>query len=394
MNRKKKRLLHAGIAAALIAVGLVGAGALTASKETLERAKPPAPLPVVRTVQVRTGLEAIIIKGEGTVVPLLEINLVPEVKGKVLFASPSLMNGAEFRKGQTLLRIDPVDYELAVTLARANVKESESQLRIAQEEAAIAREEWQLHRSDGVRTVDEPPPLVAKQPQLAAAQARLEAHRADLKKALLNLERTEIKASFNGRVSEKSVDTGQYVSVGQVLATIYCTDAVEIVVPMTIEDLKWFHVPGFTPGDGPGSPTVVRASMAGQELSWQGNVLRAEGKLDERTRMVNVVVRVDEPYARMPPLAVGLFVTVDIHGRSLPDTAVLPKSALRDDERVWIVDDKGLLSFRDVELARMRGEEIIVKSGVENGELVVTSPLKAVTDGMTVIVAEKEGNRP
>jgi len=388
MNRKKSRLLQAGLAGALVVLGLLGVGALTASKEKLEKATPSTPPPLVRTMRVQTGLESIHIKGEGTVVPLLEIDLAPQVGGKLVFASPSLMNGGEFLKDQMLLRIDPVDYELAVTLARANVKDSESRLRIAQEEAAIAREEWRLHRSDGVKVEGEPPPLVAKQPQLAAAQARLEAHQADLKKALLNLERTEIKAPFNGRVSKKNVDAGQYVSVGQILARIHCTDTVEIVLPTPIEDLQWFHVPGFTPGDGPGSSTVVHARMAGEELSWQGNVVRAEGKLDERTRMVHVVVRVDEPYARMPPLAVGLFVTVNIRGHSLPETAVLPRSALREDGSVWVVDDQGRLRFRPVEVARLRGEEIIVKSGVENGERVITSPLKAVTDGMTVRSAE------
>ena len=62
---------------------------------------------------------------------------------------------------------------------------------------------------------------------------------------------------------------------------------------------------------------MVRASIAGRELSWPGKVVRTEGRLDERTRMIHVVVLVDKPYARKPPLVFGLFVTVEIEGRKI-----------------------------------------------------------------------------
>jgi RND family efflux transporter MFP subunit len=286
-----------------------------------------------------------------------------------------------------------VDYELAVTLAKAKVKTAESLLQLAEQESAASKEEWRLHPSDGSSEDTPPPPLVAKEPQLAAAKAKLAAEKAYLKKAILNLERTTLKAPFEGRVSQENVDAGQYVRPGQNLATLYSTDAAEIVLPLEQVDLSWFHVPGFTPGSGPGSPAKIIARIAGQELSWKGTVVRSEGRLDERTRMINVVVRVDKPYATKPPLVVGLFVTVVIEGRNLPDAAEIPRSALRQGGIVWTLTEKNRLHFKKVEIARFKDGNVIIKSGFDADETVVVSPLKVVTDGMKVrAVPMEEGN--
>ncbi|MBW1704046.1 MAG: efflux RND transporter periplasmic adaptor subunit [Deltaproteobacteria bacterium] len=395
MTKTKRRLFQFVITVALIALGALGMNRLMAGKTQLKKQKPSVPAPMVRTIRVETGPQSVRITGEGTVRPLRQINLVPQVGGKVVFVSSSLINGGEFKKGETLLRIDPEDYRLAVTLAEAKIKDSESKLRFVEEESAAAREEWYLHRPGGFKTNKKPPPLVTKEPQLAAAGAKVEADGANLRKALLNLERTELLAPFNGRVSQENVDIGQYVSPGPALAVLYSTDAAEIVLPLEDEDLFWFHVPDFTPGKGPGSAVTVRARIAGHDMSWPGKVVRAEGKLDERTRMINVVVRVKKPYEKKPPLAAGLFVTVDVEGRSLPKAAVIPRSALHQGHVVWVVDNNGLLHFRKVGVARIQGDGVLIKAGLKDGEMIVVSPLKAVSDGMivrTVPVKEENGS--
>jgi RND family efflux transporter MFP subunit len=391
MSKKKRRLLHMTVSIVLVVAGVAGMRALTASKGELEKRRPSAPIPLVRTIGVTVGPYAVTIQGEGTVRPLQEIQLVPEVDGKVVDVSPALVDGGEFSRGDTLLRIDPVDYQLALTLAQAKVKDAESHLQLAEEEAAAAADEWRMLYSGNPEAEPEPPPLAAKEPQLAAAQANLEADNADLRKAQLNLERTELMAPFNGRVSQENVDLGQYVSPGQPLATLYGTEAAEVVIPLEDESLFWFHVPGFTDGQGPGSPATVRARLGGRDLSWAGGVVRAEGKLDERTRMINVIIRVDKPYAKRPPLAIGLFVTVEIEGRHLPKAAVIPRPALHENDVVWVVDEENRLRFRKVDVARVQGNEVVVEAGLKDGERVVITPLKAVTHGMAVRkVREKE----
>ena len=385
-----RKITHIAATAGLIGLGAAVFLILTANKPKLEKTKPPPPVPMVRAVPVKIDTVAIPIRGEGTVRPLRQISLIPEVSGRVVFASPSLVDGGDFDRHEVLLKIDPVDYQLAVTLAEARVKDSESALQLAREEAAAAQEEWRLLNKDQPDSTA-PPPLVAKLPQLEAAEAKLAADRADLRKARLNLKRTEIRAPFDGRVIEENVGTGQYVTAGQVLANLFATEMVEIIVPLEDESLYWFDVPGFTPGEGPGSPATVKARIAGRDLSWSGRVDRAEGRLDAGTRMINVVIRVDEPYRRRPPLAVGLFVEVEISGRKLPDAAVIPRSALRENDVVWVVDDKGTLSFRTVTVARLFPDVVYLSDGLQGGEMIVTSPIKTVTDGMRVRIGRNIG---
>jgi RND family efflux transporter MFP subunit len=384
--------MHLIVTLIIIGVGVAAFLVITASRPQSKRSKPPTPKPGVRVMTIKTGLHAVTIKGEGTVKPMREIQLVPEVNGKIIYVSPSLVDGGEFKKGEVLLRIDPLDYQLAVTLARARIKDSESKLKFAEEEAAAAKEEWDLLNKGGADAGKDPPALVAKEPQLAAARARLEADRADLRKAKLNLERTNIRAPFNGRVAAENVDIGQYVGTAQNLAVLFSTDAAQIVVPFEDENLFWFHVPGFTPGSGPGARVDVRSRFAGVDSVWKGRVVRAEGKLDERTRMVDVVIRVDKPYATRPPLVAGLFVTVEIQGRTLENSALIPRAALRDDNQVWVVDNSGKLTFRDVEVARMTTAAAVIQSGISTGDMVVVSSLKAVTDGMQVRIIKDSEN--
>ncbi len=393
MDRKGKRLLHIVLSIILVVTGVIVMGALTAGKSRIEKVETTTPAPMVRVMEISREPRIITIRGEGTVRPQKEISLVPQVSGKIIHTSAALVDGGAFTTGQELLVIDPVDYDLAVTLTRAQVEDAESNLTLVREEALVAREEWRSHFSDASRAVEEPPPLVAKKPQLEAARARLDAGRAELKRALLNRERTVLKAPFDGRVSKKFVDAGQYVTPGQTLATLFSTETVEIALPLEDKDLFWFDVPGFSPGGAPGSAAVVHAEIAGHPLTFAGAVVRAAGTVDEKTRMVTVVVRVDRPYATRPPLAVGLFVTVDITGRTLPAAAVIPRAALRQGDIVWVVDEEGILHFRPVTVARYQGEEIVIEAGLENGEKVVFSSLRAPADGMTVRAAMEGGGK-
>lgn len=384
MSRTSKILVQGIIAIVVIVIGVTGFTKLKAEKKGLERKKHEVPLPIVRTVTVTTGQMQIILTGQGTVTPVKEIQLVPEVSGKVVDISLKLVNGGMFKKGEILLSIEPVDYEIAVTAAKARVKEAESIYQQVTEEAAAAIAEWESMNAD-----EDPPPLVAKKPQVASAQAKLAAERANLKKAALNLDRTRITAPFNGRVTSESVDAGQYVTPGQSLAVLHGTDAAQVVVPLEGHDLFWFDVPGFTTDSNVGAPVDVTAVVAGREVTWPGRVLRSEGRINELSRMHNIVVRVNAPYASFPPLAAGQFVEVRIKGKHIERAAVIPRSAIHDANIVWVIDAaENRLRFRNVNIARTNHTGVVVLDGLDDGDRIVISPLKAVSDGMKVRVME------
>jgi len=180
------------------------------------------------------------------------------------------------------------------------------------------------------------------------------------------------------------VDLGQYLRVGDKVADIFSTDASEIVVPLEDRHLAWLKVPGLTVAKGPGSSAQVEANFAGAKMQWPGQVVRSQGKLDERTRLVPVVVRVEEPYAKQPPLAAGLFVQVRFLGLPLEAAVTLPRSALRPGSLVWVVGQDDTLSFRPVKVAHLQGDRVLINGGLKEGERVVVSQLRTVSEGMAV----------
>jgi RND family efflux transporter MFP subunit len=390
MTTLKKHAVHILITICVLFVGLLGMRTLTSSKKEVKRAKPTVQPPMVRTMEVRAEERRIRIHAEGTVRPVQEVNLIPQVSGEVTYVSPALTDGGEFRKGDLLLQIDPRDYELAITLAEAGVKDAQTHLELMEQEAEAAREEWKRHSGNGNGNNLPPPRLVAKEPQLTAARARLSAARAELAKARLALERTRIRAPFAGRVSHEQVDIGQYVAPGASLATLYSTGTMEIVLPLENEKLRWFEVPGFTSKTESGAPATVYAVIAGEPVEWAGQVVRSQGRLDERTRMVNVVVQVEDPYIRRPPLVPGLFVEVEITGQALSDAAVIPRSTLHENDVVWIVNEENRIVFRPVDVALIQGDHVVIRTGLATGERLVLTPLKTATDGMQVRIAPPE----
>ncbi|MBU8921636.1 MAG: efflux RND transporter periplasmic adaptor subunit [Bacteroidales bacterium] len=389
-RQDRPKLFQLVVTLLIIFVGITIFKVMMATKKEVARRDFRIPEPVVSVLKAEPSARKVVISGEGTVTPLRSIDLVPQVGGKVLYVSSALVDGGSFAKDDVLLRIDPVDYELAVKSAQARVKDLESKLQIMDEEAEIAVEEWRLSRDE--ENAGSPPPLVAKIPQLAAAEAALEAGRADLEKAGLNLERTSMKAPFDGIVSRKNIDLGQFVPVGAPLGSIFSTEAAEISVPLATEELSWLSIPGFTSDDEEGSPAMVYAEIAGQTLSWKATVMRAEGILDERTRMINVVVRIDQPYSARPPLAMGLFAKVEISGHEIENSVLLPRSAVHDNNSVWILEGEDRLRFRKVVLTRYEGDMALIESGIEFGDKVILTPIKVVTDSMQVRLRGRKGS--
>lgn len=384
MSDKPRRLKQVIWSVGLVLVGAAVLAVMTFSRPPMARKQPKPSYPPVHVLKVQMASRQVTVTGEGTVKPRCESSLAAQVAGRVVWMSPSLVNGGRIDKGQPLLRIQSRDYKLLITQSLANVKEAETALQLREEEAKAARDEWRSLTRSNPKASKEPPPLVAKKPQLLAALAVLEAAKARLKVTRLALERTQIKAPYDGLVASKLVDLGQYLRVGDKVATVFCTDAVEIVVYLESDDLAWVKVPGLTVGEVEGSPAKVIVDFAGKRQEWPGRVVRSEGQVDERTRLMPVVVRVDKPYQSLPPLAVGLFARVVIDGRNLEQAALLPRAALRPNRVVWVVDAEGALRFRKVDVAYFQQDKVLIRSGLKQGDLVVVSPLGEVTDGMRV----------
>jgi RND family efflux transporter MFP subunit len=387
MKNTTRRWLKIVLPAAAIAASLFGAAVLFWTRPQLEPQIPEIRPPVIRVVEAKPESVQLTVSTHGTVAPRTESDLVPQVSGTVVWVSPSLVSGGFFEQGDALLRIDPRDYEIELESARAGLARSRS------EQVRAGKE---LERQRGLGKTASRAQLDDAINAEATATARRREAQAAVERAERDLARTEILASYSGRVREESVSVGQFVARGSPVAKLYATDYAEVRLPVPDSQLAYLDLPlwrGSWLSDGP--EVTLRARFAGSDHRWTGRVVRTEGEIDARTRMVHVVARVEDPYERQEPerpdderrrapLAVGLFVKAEIAGRRAHDVVTLPRSALREGDQVAVVDTDDRLRLRDVGVLRADREQVLVESGLAAGERVSVSSLEAVVDGMKV----------
>jgi RND family efflux transporter MFP subunit len=379
-----KLVPKAVVPAAVLVASLAASAALVVARPVPEAAPREEHRPVVAVVDAVPGAERMHVRAHGTVEPHTENELVAEVGGRLAWVSPAFESGSFFAAGEVLARIEPAEYEISRERARAAFERARSQRLFA--EASLARS--RALRDAGATSQAQHDRAESEAAVAAAAQREAQAA---LRQAELELSRTEVRVPFAGRVRERKVDLGQHVMLGAPLASVFAVDWAEVRLPIETEELAFLELPGAA-GEGGGPLVRLTGSFAGRSHVWTGRIVRAEGALDARTRLVNVVARVADPYglaSGAPPLAVGLFVEAEIEGREIPGAMRLPRSALRRDHEVVVVGPDAALRTRSVEVLRVDGETVFVAGGLAPGERVVARVPSAFVEGMTVRVGSQ-----
>ena len=347
----------------------------------------PSSPPVVQVLAAEPVNLALTVTTQGSIQPRREINIVSQVGGLVEAVDEHFADGGFFDTGIELVKVEDADYQFALVRAQARVADA-AQI-VAQEKGRgrQAQREW---RDLGNEEANQ---LFLRKPQLAGVKAALRAAEADLDEARLNLRRTSIKAPFNGRVSEKFVDLGQYITPGTAVARVYDTDVVEVRLPLTGRQVALLELPLNYQDhsvQGGGASVSLRARFANREWEWSGNVVRTDASIDVDSRVVYAVVEVEKPFVRdvssgRPPLSIGLFVEAEIQGRELRQVVALPRNALRNDGTVLLVDAQDRLQPRDVIVLKSNPREVWVQGIAVIERVAVSGPALAVA-GMVVTV--------
>lgn len=404
MKRTRRNAL---VATAVVVGSIALAVGLVVARPEPPRAPPPPRTPIVGIVEAVDASGPLTVRGSGTVRPRAEIDLSPQVGGRIEWVSPRLVSGARVDAGDVLVRIEQADYLNAVEQARAQVAQDRVAVLQAEEEARIARQEYEQFRRrqpEAARAAGEASALTLRQPQLEAARAALERSRAQLADAELALERTTLEAPFDGVVRSETVDLGAFATAGQPVATLYASDAVELVVPLSDEDAAL--IPGLwglrgRPGDARIEARIV-ARFGRSSYAWDGFVDRAEAALDEQSRTLDVVVRVPDPFRPgtplggataegAPPLLVGQFADVEVRGRD-GDWVRVPRRALRTGDELWIVGDDGTVRIVQVVVAQRADDVVYVSGDVAPGERVIVEGVSVATEGMEVRLQSEVGS--
>ena len=367
------------IPTAIVLLFLSVAATLMATAPVLEPANDtPTPLTVrVRTIE--TESVELKVHSQGSVAPSTVSQLIPEVSGRVTWTSPSLVAGGFFEAGQELARIDDLDYRNAQDRANAA-------LRRATAEVEHAKYEYGRLRSLAERKLVSRSALENGLRAYRVTQATFEDAQANSEQAQENVKRTLLKAPFTGLVRSENIDIGQFASRGQAIATLYANDVVEVRLPIADRQLAFLNLPPLRNGNFPEDmqPTVkLSADYGGQVRQWFGKIVRAEAEIDTSSRMVHLVARV-ESSEDSQDLSVGLFVTAEIAGLAVENIVRLPRSAIRNDNQVLVVDTENRLRFRDIQPLRLYKENVLINAGLTPGERVCISTVQTAIDGMAV----------
>ena len=290
----------------------------------------------------------------GTVTLDRKLAVVSEAEGRVVWVSADFVNGGRIPANEVFVRIDPREYELEVRSAEMAVAKAEAQVQLAR------------------RTVGPDAGLL-----IAEAEAGLGQAEAELALANLQLERTEISLPFDARVMSSELEVGDLVgppdAVGKlsVLGIVYRPDALQVRVPMRVEDL-----------DSLDSAIGRPAQVSTVHGDYEAGVARISSVVALESRLAHVFLKFSDgiPQSELP--VPGTFAEVTIHGPLRDGVFVLPEAAAREQDSIWIVQDGSLRALKPVTIGRSNDGWVV--EAFEPGEGVVVSVLAGASEGLRV----------
>ncbi|MBR9729417.1 efflux RND transporter periplasmic adaptor subunit [Shewanella intestini] len=364
----------------ILIIAILGAILLINTKEEPEQKDEAITLQVVEVITAKPQTESLNLPSYGVVQPKYKTQLVTEVQGRLLALSPAFVAGGIVKQGQQLAQIEPSDYQADLMQAEAGLAQAKA---ILDEEIArgeVAKIEFKDF-DGGVA-----PELGLRIPQLKKEQANVKSAQAALARAQRNLERTIIRAPFDGIIKERSVDLGQYITLGTKLGELYDINVAEVRLPLANEDLAYLESI-----ENPDTSVTLTSSLAGKNVSWVGKIIRNENVVDEQNRMVYLVAEINDPYMQKQadmsklPLKYGSFVTAVIKGRSVNNIVKLPRFVVRNNQ-VAIIKQDNSVEMRSVNIVRTDVDHVFIKDSLTTGERIAISHVSALRTGQKVKV--------
>lgn len=305
----------------------------------------------VTAVEVQPQTLSETVSATGSLLADESVDLQAEISGKVV--SINFREGARVRAGDLLVKLN--DAGLQATLRRVRYQMALAELR----ERRIA----QLLKDGLVR-----------QDEYDAALSEVNVRNAEVALTEAQIAETEIRAPFDGVVGLRFVSVGAFINASTQVATLQRIDRLKID----------FSIPEKYAGRIQlGSP--VRFTVAGSDLAYAGELYAYDPRIDTATRTVLIRARVPNPDGRLLP---GAFASVTLTLAQIDDALMVPAVAVvpdLDERAVFVVKD-GYAERRVVEIGTRTDRDVQILSGVQPGDLVITSGLQQLRPGMAVAI--------
>ena len=332
--------------------------------------KPERQALLIECTPISTQNESIILELTGKVTPDQEIIIRSRVQGEITYTSENFIKGGLVKKGDLIIQIDPVDYQLALTNAQAKLEQAKFNYDIELGRQAIAQREWELLNPKDATPQEQN--LALRGPHLRACLASLQAAKANLKAARLNLERTKIYAPFDALITSDEANLGLQINTQTPLGTLVGIDRFFVEAPTPLDRIRWINIPG--------SKAIIKSNT---KEEYKGEVIKLSGSLIPQGRMANLIISVDNPWEpstyKKKPLLLNEYVKIYIEGINLTDVLRIPRRAFRENNTVWINDDNSL-KIMPVNVIFKENESILVK-GIPSGSQIIISDIAAPVPG-------------
>ena len=349
---------------------------------------PATAVPQVEVIQSSPADSTPTISTYGNVRSFYETDIASLVSGRIESISPEFNAGRAVSEGDLLAKIEDADFKTLISARQSELAAVEQTLADEETRSRIALEDW---LASG-RNPEDAPDFTLRKPQLTAARAAKAAAEGALDKALLDLQRTEIRAPFDAIVQMRDASPGNVVSVGASLGTLISRDKAEVRLPLTPDQVAVLDLPAaFTAELGaPIHATLRSPSRPGVE--WDSVIQRTEAAVDARNQVLYVIAEISDPFENSKGfLPVGAFVTAELAGRTLEDVHRLPDVTLIDDTYVWIVDPANQLRRQPLERIYSEKGSFLARIDSPVAPLplrVVGRPLASFREGTEVNVVE------
>ncbi|HBN6200650.1 efflux RND transporter periplasmic adaptor subunit [Vibrio parahaemolyticus] len=355
-----------------------GYAAIAATAPEKESTKETITEPTVRASSLFPTDHKVVITSHGELVPFEKTYLSAQVSGEVISWHPNFVTGGIVKRGEVLFTIESDNYEAAVLQAEAGLASARASLIEEQAKAEVAKR--QAKKLSDKQVTD----LYLRKPQVLSAQAQVKSAQAALKRANRDLENCRVVAPYDALVVERDVGVGQFVTSGSRVATLNNIEVAEVHVPIA----------GFDSAFLPESIKELTATVTQQGIlstTREGKVVRDLGMIDSATRMINMVIQVEDPYGidnQQPPIKFGSYVEVSFTGKELKHIYRLPQELVKN-RTVWVVNDENQLQPRIVTVLRAEGEFMLVGEGLEQSDQLVLTLPEYPQKGMAVQIAKK-----
>jgi RND family efflux transporter MFP subunit len=375
-------ILRALLPLGVLVSGLVGYLILSMEPEEVKHPEEKPRMIETRVIELHVQDFPTTIRTRGVIRAHNEVILTPQVPGKIIRILPGFEDGAFFAERDVLVELDAQDFETAAIVAEAQLARAISAHAQEETRANQARLNWEDLGYD-----EEPTELVLRLPQLREAEANVDSATAQLEQAKRNLERTKVRAPFDGRVRQRRVGLGQSVGPGTALGTVFAIDFAEVRLPISARDMAFLTLP-----EGPEDPPVevwLRDALNHDETVWMAKIIRTEGALDENSLDLFAIARIFDAFGRKsehPPLRIGQPVVASIPGRVLKDVIVVPRMAVRHLDQIILVDPNELtIESRRIETIWSDEEYVVVRDPtIADGSLLAITHLIYAPNGSKV----------